>query len=134
MAKSLENIKAINKNIKLFGTKTFESQSSKWYDTVDIDDWSSEIFDDSEAGKYAINSKINDDLRNIAESLSVEFVNTQHLICGGKDFCSNYVDGNIISYDASGNPVAVATGSSGQVANTHKLKQASKQLEKVCLE
>ena len=24
-------------------------------------------------------------------------------------------DGNIISYDASGNPVAVATGSSGQV-------------------
>jgi peptidoglycan/LPS O-acetylase OafA/YrhL len=99
MAKSLENIKAINKNIKLFGTKTFESQSSKWYDTVDIDDWSSEIFDDSEAGKYAINSKINDDLRNIAESLSVEFVNTQHLICGGKDFCSNYVDGNIISYD-----------------------------------
>ena len=25
------------------------------------------------------------------------------------------VDGNIISYDASGNPVAVVTGSSGQV-------------------
>ena len=99
MAKYLENIKAINKNIKLFGTKTFESQSSKWYDTEDIDDWSSQIFDESEAGKYAINSKINDDLRNIAESLSVEFVNTQHLICGGKDFCSNYVDGNIISYD-----------------------------------
>ena len=24
-------------------------------------------------------------------------------------------DGNIISYDASGNPVAIATGSSGQV-------------------
>lgn len=38
-------------------------------------------------------------MRNIAESLSVEFVNTQHLICGGKDFCSNYVDGNIISHD-----------------------------------
>ncbi len=99
MAKSLENIKAINKNIKLFGTKTFGSRSSKWYNTVDIDDWSSEIFDASEAGKYAINSKINDDLRNIAESLSVEFVNTQHLICGGKDFCPNYVDGNIISHD-----------------------------------
>ena len=76
MAKSLENIRAINKNIKLFGTKIFESQSSKWYDTVDIDDWSSEIFDDSKAGIYAIKSKINDDLRNIAESLSVEFVNT----------------------------------------------------------
>ena len=99
MAKSLENIRAINKNIKLFGTKIFESQSSKWYDTVDIDDWSSEIFDDSKAGIYAIKSKINDDLRNIAESWSVEFVNTQHLICGGKDFCSNYVDGNIISHD-----------------------------------
>ena len=99
MAKSLENIKAINNNIKIFGTKTFESQSPKWYDTVDIDDWSSEIFDDSEAEKHAIKSKINDDLRNIAESLSVEFVNTQHLLCGGKDFCSNYVDGNIISHD-----------------------------------
>ena len=99
MAKSIENIKAINKNIKLFGTKNFESFSSNWYKTADVDDWSSKIFDSSEAGKYAKMSKINDDLRNIAESLSVEFVNTQHLICEGRDFCSNYVDGNIISYD-----------------------------------
>ena len=28
-------------------------------------------------------------------------------------------DGNIISYDASGNPVAIATGSNGQVAPLH---------------
>jgi peptidoglycan/LPS O-acetylase OafA/YrhL len=99
MAKSIENVKAINKNIKLFGTKKFESLSSKLHKTANIDDWSSEIFDGSKAGKYAKISKINNDLRNIAESLSVEFVNTQHLICGGKDFCSNYVDGNIISHD-----------------------------------
>lgn len=99
MAKSIENIKAINKNIKLFGTKIIGGLSSKWYNTVDIDDWSSEIFYNSEARKYATASKINDDLRNIAESLGVEFVNTQHFICEGEDFCSNYVDGNIISYD-----------------------------------
>ena len=50
---------------------------------------------------HATISKVNDDLSNIAESLSIELVNTQHLICRGEDFCSNYIDGNIISYDGT---------------------------------
>jgi len=66
-----------------------------------MDDWSSAIFDDSDKSKYAIISKVNDDLSNIAKSLNIEFFNTQHLICRGEDFCSNYVDGNIISYDGT---------------------------------
>ena len=101
MSKSIENIKTINKNIKLFGTKHFGSPSSKWYNTVDIDNWSSAIFDDSDKSAYAKTSKVNDDLSNIVKSLSVEFFNTQHLICRSKAFCSNYIDGNIISYDGS---------------------------------
>ena len=52
MAKSLENIKAINKNIKLFGTKNF-GPKLKWYKTVEIKDWSSAIFDDGDITKYA---------------------------------------------------------------------------------
>ena len=40
-------------------------------------------------------------MSNTAESFDVEFFNTQHLICRGEDFCSNYIDGNIISYDGS---------------------------------
>ncbi len=101
MSKSIENIKTINKNIKLFGTKNFGTPSSKWYNTVDIDDWSSAIFDDSDKSKYATISKVNNDLSNISKSLSVEFFNTQHLICRGEAFCSNYIDGNIISYDGT---------------------------------
>lgn len=101
MSKSIENIKTINKNIKLFGTKNFGNPSSKWYNTVDIDDWSSAIFDDSDKSKYATISKVNNDLSNISKSLSVEFFNTQHLICRGEAFCSNYIDGNIISYDGA---------------------------------
>ena len=101
MSKSLENIKTINKNIKLFGTKNFGNPNSKWYNTVDIDDWSSAIFDDSDKNEYATISKVNADLSNIAKSLSVEFFNTQHLICRGEAYCSNYIDGNIISYDGT---------------------------------
>jgi peptidoglycan/LPS O-acetylase OafA/YrhL len=101
MSKSIENIKTINKNIKLFGTKNFGNPSSKWYNKVDIDDWSSAIFDDSDKSKYVTISKVNNDLSSISKSLSVEFFNTQHLICRGKDFCSNYIDGNIISYDGT---------------------------------
>jgi peptidoglycan/LPS O-acetylase OafA/YrhL len=101
MSKSIENIKTINKNIKLFGTKNFGNPSSKWYNKVDIDDWSSAIFDDSDKSKYVTISKVNNDLSSISKSLSVEFFNTQHLICRGKAFCSNYIDGNIISYDGT---------------------------------
>ena len=101
MDKSIKNIKTINKNIKLFGTKYLGSPGSKWYNTTDIDDWSSAILDHNDISKYVIISKINDDLSNIAKSLKVEFVNTQHLICKGEAFCSNYIDGNIISYDGS---------------------------------
>ena len=50
---------------------------------------------------WLIVKKINDDLEKIANSVDVEFINTQHLICEENDFCSNYIDGNIISYDGS---------------------------------
>ena len=101
MAKSIENIKTINKNIKLFGTKSFGNPSAKWYNSKNKDDWSYAIINDSDKSSYARTSKINDALSNIAESSNVEFINTQHLICRGEDFCSNYIDGNIISYDGS---------------------------------
>jgi hypothetical protein len=101
MNKSIENIKTINKNTKLFGAKNFGSLSVKWYIAKNIEDWSSAVFDDNDISEYATISKVNDDLNNIAKSLSVEFVNTQHLICRGKAFCSNYIDGNIISYDGN---------------------------------
>ena len=101
MAKSLENIKTINKNIKLFGTKSFGSPSAKWYASTNIVNWSSAKFNENDVSKYAKISKVNDALSNIAESSGIEFINTQHLICKGEDFCSNYIDGNIISYDGT---------------------------------
>ena len=101
MTESVENIKAINKNIKLFGTKHFGSPSHQWYLNTNINNWSSAVFEDGDEIQYSAITKINDNLNNIADSLNVEFINTQHLICKGYDSCSNYVEGNIISYDGS---------------------------------
>ncbi|MDB9764047.1 acyltransferase [Gammaproteobacteria bacterium] len=101
MTESVKNIKAINKNIKLFGTKHFGSPSHQWYLNTNINNWSSAVFEDGDESQYSAITKINNNLNNIADSLNVEFINTQHLICKGYDSCSNYVEGNIISYDGS---------------------------------
>ena len=101
MTESVKNIKAINKNIKLFGTKHFGSPSHQWYLNTNINNWSSAVFEDGDEIQYSAITKINDNLNNIADSLNVEFINTQHLICKGYDSCSNYIEGNIISYDGS---------------------------------
>ena len=101
MFKSIENIKTINKNIKLFGTKHFGSPSARWYNITDQNEWSSSVFNDGDIGMYSIIAETNEDIKSIADSLNVEFINTQHLICKGYNFCSNYVDGNVISHDGS---------------------------------
>ena len=101
IVESLENTKIINKEIKLFGAKSFGTVSAQWYNLTDIDNWDSALFRDGDATSYAIIKKINDDLEKIANSIDVEFINTQHLICEESDSCSNYIDGNIISYDGS---------------------------------
>jgi peptidoglycan/LPS O-acetylase OafA/YrhL len=101
MVESLENTKIINKEIKLFGAKRFGTVSAQWYNLTDIDNWDSALFRDGDATSYANIKKINDDLEKIANSMHVEFINTQHLICEESDSCSNYIDGNIISYDGS---------------------------------
>ena len=93
MFKSIENIKTINKNIKLFGTKHFGSPSARWYNITDQNEWSSSVFNDGDIGMYSIIAETNEDIKSIADSLNVEFINTQHLICKGYNFCSNYVDG-----------------------------------------
>jgi peptidoglycan/LPS O-acetylase OafA/YrhL len=101
MAESLDNIKAINKNIKLFGTKDFGSPSPKWYNYTKIEDWSSPIIKNKDLTRYKKITKINRALNVIAETSGIEFINTQHLICKGKDYCTNYIDGNILSFDGS---------------------------------
>jgi peptidoglycan/LPS O-acetylase OafA/YrhL len=101
MAKSIENIKTINKNIKLFGTKNFGNPSAKWYNRSKIDDWSPAMINDGDIKINKVVSEINNAISNIAESSDIEFINTQHLICRGEDYCSNYRNGNIISYDGS---------------------------------
>lgn len=101
IAESLERIKNINHNIKLYGTKYFGSPSAKWYKFKNTEAWLSAIFNNNDTDRYIEVSKINEDLENIAQSLNIEFINTQYLICGIEIFCHNYVNGNIISYDGS---------------------------------
>ena len=99
MAESLQNIKAINKNIKLFVTKNFGSVRSQWYRVNNIDDWPTSVFDHDDEDMYSNITNLNNDLNKIADSLNVKFIKTQQLICKGYDSCSNYVEGDIISFD-----------------------------------
>ena len=99
MEESLNNILILDKKVRLFGTKNFGKVDARWFVNNEIDTWNTQIFSKKDLIKLRNKEKINKALTNISNSYDIEFVNTQHLICKGKDFCPNYRDGNIISHD-----------------------------------
>ena len=101
MIKSLENLKDVNKNIKIFGTKGFGFVSEKWYLKNDPELWLSSIKSNKDIKIYKSVENTNNLINEISKDLGVEFINTQHLLCDGNNLCPNYSNGNIISYDGS---------------------------------
>ncbi len=101
MNESLENLLALNKQIKLFGAKNMGSISARWYKVNEINNWHNPILTEKNKKIFNRTAKVNKSISEISDLMGVEFINTQFLICNGKDFCANYRDGNIISYDDS---------------------------------
>jgi peptidoglycan/LPS O-acetylase OafA/YrhL len=101
MKESLENILSVNTNLMVFGTKYLGSVNSKWYIDNDLSLWKKSFLHEGDRDIFRETAMINDSLLEITKLLGVKFINTQGLVCNSNDFCSNYVDGNIISYDGS---------------------------------
>jgi len=101
MSQSLENILSVNKNLRVFGTKYFGSINSKWYIDNDLALWENTFLQEADRDMFRQTAIINNSLLEITKLLGIKFVNTQSLICKRNDFCSNYVDRDIISYDGS---------------------------------
>jgi len=99
MNKSLSNLLNLNENVILFGTKNFYARGFKWYSDNDIQKWEKPVLQENYLNSLKETTAINDSLRKVATLLNINFANTQHLICNQKDFCSNYINGDIISYD-----------------------------------
>ena len=101
MIKSLENILDVNKNIKLFGTKTFGLVSEKWYLNNEPELWTKSIKLNEDVRIFKSVESTNNLINDLSKDLEVEFINTQHLMCDGDSLCPNFKNGNIISYDGS---------------------------------
>mgnify|MGYP001268473345 CR=1 FL=1 len=99
MVKSLENILDVNRNIKLFGTKGLGFVSEKWFLKNEPELWVSPIKINEDIKTFKSIENTNNLINEISKGLGVEFINTQHLICDGNNLCSNYSNGDIISYD-----------------------------------
>jgi peptidoglycan/LPS O-acetylase OafA/YrhL len=99
MFKSLENILDVNRNIKLFGTKGLGFVSEKWFLKNEPELWVSPIKINEDIKTFKSIENTNNLINEISKGLGVEFINTQHLICDGNNLCSNYSNGDIISYD-----------------------------------
>ena len=99
MVKSLENILDVNRNIKLFGTKGLGFVSEKWFLKNEPELWVSPIKINEDVKTFKSIENTNNLINEISKGLGVEFINTQHLICDGNNLCSNYSNGDIISYD-----------------------------------
>ena len=99
MFKSLENMLDVNRNIKLFGTKGLGFVSEKWFLKNEPELWVSPIKINEDIKTFKSIENTNNLINEISKGLGVEFINTQHLICDGNNQCSNYSNGDIISYD-----------------------------------
>ena len=102
MKESLTNILNVNKNLTVFGTKFLGNElNSKWYIDNPVSSWNEPYINKQDRNTFKETAMINNFLMEVSASLGIKFVDTQSLICDKKDFCPNYVDGNIISYDGS---------------------------------
>lgn len=101
MAKSIKNILDVNRNIKIFGTKSLGFVSERRYLKNEPENWKSFHKSNEEIKRFKYIENTNNLINDISKDLGVEFINPQHLICDGNNLCSNYSNGNIISYDGS---------------------------------
>jgi peptidoglycan/LPS O-acetylase OafA/YrhL len=94
LGESFQNIKSLNQNLIVFGKKHFGNINSHIYLSLPIQEWS-QIRDFDYEGL----NDLNDSVKYEAQRNNAIFINTQEILCNGEIRCSNFVNGNIISYD-----------------------------------
>jgi len=99
MKASIKNVQLFNKNIKVFGSKDFGSFNASFYKNKDRKLWSSIGHTEYEKKKYEELSLLNQLIQLESESAGVTYIEIQKTICEGLDYCSNFVENQIISYD-----------------------------------
>ena len=90
-----------SENIVVFGGKHFGSVSANWYKTNEVENWQTPILKESDRQIFIDLADRSDSIREIVLSLGALFVDSQQLLCDGLPFCSNFVDGDLISYDGT---------------------------------
>ena len=97
MNESLENISNINKNFVVFGTKYFGKVSPSWYKNIGM--WKKKL--DNKTVNEENLSSLNNAIKKVVNELNGTFIDSQKIICKKYIECSNYADGDLISYDGS---------------------------------
>jgi len=98
---SIKNIRMKNESIIVFGAKHFGSVSANWYRQNDIRDWQTTIIKESDRQLFEDLADRNSFIRDATLSLGAHYIDSQQLICDGLPYCSNFVEGDLISYDGS---------------------------------
>lgn len=96
---SIINLYNTNKKITIYGSKSFGSVSQRWYEKNDIKLWSSMVINESDNIIFNELTFINNTIDQFAKEYDISFINVQKILCNGMDKCSNFRDGEIISYD-----------------------------------
>lgn len=95
IGESLSNISEINPNIKVFGSKSFAKPLAKDFSKFSLEKWS-QVPEINERQDFIDEKK---QLKNIVHERGGFFVDTQSILCGGKDVCAVYDGVGLLSYD-----------------------------------
>ena len=99
LEESIINLFNANTNIRIFGSKSFGSVSQGWYQKNDIEHWSRVVINESDNIVFDNLSLINNAIDKLATQYDISFINVQKILCNGMEKCSNFSEGDIISYD-----------------------------------
>jgi peptidoglycan/LPS O-acetylase OafA/YrhL len=95
VGESLRNISEINPEIKVFGSKYFEKPLAKDFSEFGLNKWS-QVPEIDERQDFEGEKKL---LKDIVREQGGFFVDTQRILCSGKDLCAVYDGVGLLSYD-----------------------------------
>ena len=97
IGESINNIKALNDNVTIFGPKSFGRVTERSYFLTETNQWTNLFFDSRDR---SLGDSINR-IKVETESANATFIDVQRTLCDGNISCSNYDGYDILSYDGS---------------------------------
>ena len=98
---SISNLKMLNNKVLVFGKKNFGNIRAGIYRNTPMSDWPSIGIRTSEKTNNSSVQYINNLVAIEVESTESKFIDTQFVLCGDKEICPNYFNGEILSHDGS---------------------------------